>query len=110
MQLKQRIKKIEDILNLNKSDSNYCECYKKYLSSVIESVYYPEKEVKIYPMPDFEKGFCDICKKRFSENDKKLYGNIGRIYEEDSKIAEALIAGYEKIVEEADAPVIRRIE
>ncbi len=82
MQLKQRIKKLEVKLNLNNIGSEFCDCYEKHWKSTLDSVYNdnPDIEIEIYPMPDFEKGFCGKCKKSFSSKDIEMNKNIEKIY------------------------------
>lgn len=80
MNLSNRIKKIEEQFGLNKPDANSCDCYGKYFMDVIESVYFPEKEHSIHPMPDFEKGFCDQCQKTISSKDIEYQKGIEKIY------------------------------
>lgn len=81
MQLKQRIKKIEEQLNLQKAV--YCECDDKYTHSLAESVYYPEKNIKVLPCPSYEKGFCDKCKKSFNPATLQFLDHANKIYGSD---------------------------
>lgn len=84
MQLKQRIKKIEEMLSLNNTGTEFCGCWKKHWQSAIESAYNddPTIKIEIYPMPDFEKGFCDRCKKIISKDDLAMHKNMEEIHGE----------------------------
>lgn len=87
MQLKQRIKKFEEKLNLNNTGSEFCDCYEKHWESSLESVYNknPDIEIEIYPMPNFEKGFCDKCNKSFSSKNIEMSKNVEKIYGDNNE-------------------------
>ncbi len=80
MQLRHRIKKIENRIIIDKP--KYCMCYEKHWRSAIESAYNddPNAAIKMYPMPDIEKEFCDKCQKSFSSLDIQMHKNIQEIY------------------------------
>lgn len=81
MNLSNRIKKIEEQLNLQ--EAVYCECDDKFIHSLVESVYYPEKNIKVLPCPSYEKGFCDKCKKSFQPGRLQFLDNVHKIYGSD---------------------------
>ena len=84
MQLIERIKKIEEKMNLKTSGSEFCGCWQKHMQSYLQEAYgIAESEInhlKIYPTPDFEKPLCDMCKKAFSKSDIELVKNLVKIY------------------------------
>ncbi len=86
MQLKQRIKKIEERLGVNNTDSKFCGCWKKHFISAVNAAYNenPDVEVEVYPLPDFEKGFCDKCKKPISSSDVEGQ-EILKMYENENE-------------------------
>jgi hypothetical protein len=82
MNILSRLKKMES--RINAEDSNFCGCYEKHWRSAIESAYNDNSdiEIEVYPMPDFEKGFCKKCNKPFSKGDIEMDKNIQEIYGE----------------------------
>lgn len=82
MQVKQRIKKIEEKMSLANPVSIYCDCWKKHWHSEAESAYNenPEIKIEIYPAPDFEKGFCARCQKPIPNDDTEMHQNFVEIW------------------------------
>ena len=83
MQLKQRIKKIEEAMALNNPESPTCICWGKHLHSAIAEAYNDDPNIKIevYPAPDFEKGYCDKCRKPISKNEIRAAQHLIECYE-----------------------------
>ena len=86
MNIKTRIKKIEEKLNFNSSDSEFCDCWQKHWQSALKEAYDAHENgrakdtSKIHPLPDYEKGYCDRCKKYISGIDIKMIARMVRIH------------------------------
>jgi hypothetical protein len=86
MQLKRRIKKIEERLILNNPESKFCDCYEKFWQSELREKSDARENgreadySKLHPLPDFEKGFCERCKKPISSNDIEFAKRMIKIY------------------------------
>jgi hypothetical protein len=82
MNILRRLTKIEEQLKVNNAGSGFCDCYRKYISSVIDRVYNRKSDIETEscPMPDLEKPVCDICKKRISEADVEMERKICLFY------------------------------
>ena len=87
MQLKQRLKKIEDQLSANSSDSEFCECekteeYRRATEKFFNSIGTDNKIDWIVDYdPNLETGCCDFCKKRLSLAQIRFLENVMKQYE-----------------------------
>ena len=78
MQLKQRLKKIEDQLSANSSDSEFCGCedteeYRRGMKEFFDAIETEEEPVWNHDYdPNLKTGRCDFCKKRLSLGQTKF--------------------------------------
>jgi hypothetical protein len=74
MNISRRLAKIEEKLIESNPGAKYCDCWKKHLQSVFDSISNEDAgiETEIHPEPDFEKGFCDRCRKPISKEDSVM--------------------------------------
>ena len=87
MNIARRLKKIEEQISSNNPSAKYCDCWKKHLQSVFDSIDNEtngigDTEVKLYPEPDFEKGYCDECRKPISKDDIQMAQDMSDIVEQ----------------------------
>lgn len=94
MQLKQRIKKIEEKISSNNSGSEFCACYGKCMLGLMKEIYDAhetgrEKNFsKIHPAPDFKSNLCNICGKTIKIADIKFHENAKKQYDAHETIAD----------------------
>ena len=84
MQMTRRLAKIEEQISLGSTAAKFCDCRKKQLQSLFDKTYNEEAgiETEIHPEPDFEKGFCDECRKPISKDDTQMAQDIACLVEQ----------------------------
>jgi len=79
MNINNRLKKIEvQIVPQN----CFCGCWARYWKTALGTMYsqVSNPETTAYPLPDFEKGFCEKCQKPFLDKDVEMAGNLVKLY------------------------------
>lgn len=84
MNITRRLAKIEEQVSANNPGAKYCDCWKKLLQSLFDVARNEEAgiETEIHPEPDFEKGFCDRCRKPISKDDIQMAQDMAEIVEQ----------------------------